>query len=417
MLLGLFLPKLTHYTLTILLTKKHIKVAVLTTSYPLRKDSVSGIFVKRLVENLPSWVEAEVITPCSTKELELDISNNNQIQCFKYAPRSWQILAHESGGIPVALQHRKFLILLLPVFMASMFIACLKVSKSCDVIHANWSINGLIAGLAGMITRTPVVTTLRGEDIAKSDKSKLYGIILKLCIVMNRKIISVSEAINNQLTESFPNHVNKLMFLPNGVDSNFLEAVNSREPAGDKDEEVLEILTVSSLIPRKGVKDIINALSKIKKTESNFRLSIVGAGVEKNHLEQLVDSFGLTKHVNFLGNVSPQEMPNYFMRADVFILASYSEGRPNVILESFAAGVPVIASEIDGITELVEENITGLLFFPGDSIQLATKIKLLKKNKQLRDSLAKKGKELILNNELLWPKIGIRYASIYESVM
>lgn len=399
-----------------MLTKKHIKVAILTTSYPLRENSASGIFVKRLVKNLPSWVEARVITPCSSQELELNVSNNHQIQCFRYAPRSWQILAHESGGIPVALQNRKFLILLLPVFIASMFIECLKISKSCDVIHANWSINGLIAGLAGIIMRTPVVTTLRGEDITKSERSKLFKIILRLCLATNKKIISVSEAINNQLTENFPNHLNKLVFLPNGVDSNFLEAVNLCGQDGDKDENTLEILTVGSLIPRKGVKDIINALSKIKETESNFRLSIIGTGVEKKHLEEIVNSLGLSKHVKFLGNVSPQEMPDYYMQADVFILASYSEGRPNVILESFAAGVPVIASKIDGVTELVEEKITGLLFLPGDSKQLATKIKLLKKNKELRSDLAKRGRELILDKELLWPKIGIRYAGIYESV-
>ena len=110
-------------------------------------------------------------------------------------------------------------------------------------------------------------------------------------------------------------------------------------------------------------------------------------------------------------------MPKYFIEADVFILASYSEGRPNVILESFAAGVPVIASEIDGVTELVEENITGLLFSPGNPAQLATKVKLLKESKELRGDLANRGRSLILDKELLWSKVGIRYAEVYEGVL
>lgn len=398
-------------------TNKHIKVAVLTTSYPLKKDSASGIFIKRLVQSLPSRIEAKVITPCASKESEIFVSNNHQIQCFRYAPRSWQILAHESGGIPVALQHRRKLIFLLPIFIASMFIACLKISRSSDVIHANWSINGLIAGVVGLITKTPVVTTLRGEDIAKSDKSKLYKTILKFCIFTNKKIISVSEAIHNQLIKTFPDQCGKLVFVPNGVDSNFLGAANLCGKAISKDEEILNLLTVGSLIPRKGVIDIINALGRLKESEAKFRLTIVGTGVEENFLKQRVDSLGLREHIEFIGNISPQEMPGYFKSADAFILASYSEGRPNVILESFAAGVPVIASKIDGVSELVEENITGLLFSPGDSVQLASKIKLLKMNRNLRIDLAHKGRELILKNELLWPKIGVRYADIYESIL
>jgi len=400
-----------------LLTKKHIKVAVLTTSYPLSGNSVSGVFIKRLVQNLPPWVETKVITPCSSKESEFNVSSAHQIQCFRYAPRSWQILAHEPGGIPVALKHRKFLILLLPVFIVSMFITCLKISRSYDVIHANWSINGLIAGIAGMITQTPVITTLRGEDIAKAGRSKFYKIILQFCIITNKKTISVSEAINNQLAESFPNHSNKLLFMPNGVDTKFLEVANSYEQARNGIEEKFKILTVGSLIPRKGMKDIITALSNIKEGDFNFRLSIVGAGVEENNLKQLVESLGLQEYVKFLGNIPSQEMPDSFIGEDVFILASYSEGRPNVILESFAAGVPVIASKIDGVTELVEENVTGLLFSPGNSTELAAKIKLLKDNKELRSDLAKRARSLILDNELLWPKIGIRYADIYESVI
>ncbi len=375
---------------------------------------MSGIFVKRLVQSLPSWVEVNVITPCSSKKLTIGKKQNHKIQCFRYAPRSWQILAHNSGGIPVAIRHRKILILLLPIFIGSMFIACIRVASSCDLIHANWSINGLIAGIVGIITGTPVITTLRGEDVTKSSRSKIFNIILKLCVISNKKIICVSEAIYDQLLTTFPCYSNKLEFIPNGVDNIFLNIEDMSVQKQNNKKEVLEILTIGSLIPRKGIKDIINALKHISETDSNFSLSIIGDGVEENNLKQLVQTSGLSEKVKFLGNISPQDIPHYFAKADVFILASYSEGRPNVVLESFAAGVPVIATQIDGVIEIVEENITGLLFLPGNSTQLATKIKFLKNNPEMRNELAKKGRELIINNELLWPKIGKRYADTYK---
>ena len=176
------------------------------------KGSVSGVFVQRLVQNLPPFVEANVITPCASWPIELEQCQNYRIQCFSYAPSNWQILAHESGGIPVALRHRKALIVLLPIFIGAMFFACLRASKSCDLIHANWSVNGLIASLVGVITGTPVITTLRGEDISKAGKSWLYKIVLRLCLRLNKKLITVSEAIYIQLSNNFPDHIDKLVF-------------------------------------------------------------------------------------------------------------------------------------------------------------------------------------------------------------
>ena len=389
----------------------------MTTSFPLRNDFSSGVFVQRLVQNLPSWVETKVITPCSTRPIEYSKSQNYHIQCFRYAPRNWQILAHEPGGIPVALRHRKILIILLPIFLITMFVACLRISKTCDLIHANWSVNGVIAGIVGIITSTPVITTLRGEDVTKSGRSKIYKIILRLCIRINKKIISVSEAINSQLSNNYPEYIDKFMFLPNGVDKNYLKISHSSGRMRNDNKDVLQILTIGSLIQRKGVKDIIKALRILKQTEVSFRFSIIGKGIEEKNLKKFVRSSGLSDQVCFLGNVSPEEIPSYFAKSDVFILASYSEGRPNVILESLAAGVPVIATQIDGVTELIQENITGLLYLPGDSIKLAKQIDRLIDDRDLRHKLAKRGKDLIMESGLLWGKVGNRYAEIYSRVI
>ena len=131
----------------------------------------------------------------------------------------------------------------------------------------------------------------------------------------------------------------------------------------------------------------------------------------------MVAQLGLLKQVRFLGSVTPESMPSLLSRADVLILASSSEGRPNVILEAMAAGLPVIASAIDGVTELVEDGATGLLFSSGDSEDLARQIDVLARDSQMGSKLSKNGRAFIVDKGLLWRNTGGLYAAIYDQLI
>ncbi len=159
-----------------------VRVALLTTSFPLNRDSVSGVFVWRLARSFPSTVLATVVTPCDTSGTPpVTIPDSYNVHCFRYAPWRWQLLAHQPGGIPVALQRSIAMRCLLPIFLVAMLIACFRVSRKADIIHANWSVNGAIAGLVGFFLKKPVVTTLRGEDVTRAKNSKLYYYLLWFC--------------------------------------------------------------------------------------------------------------------------------------------------------------------------------------------------------------------------------------------
>jgi glycosyltransferase involved in cell wall biosynthesis len=107
----------------------------------------------------------------------------------------------------------------------------------------------------------------------------------------------------------------------------------------------------------------------------------------------------------------------YLSAADAFVLASYSEGRPNVVLESFAVGLPVIATDIDGVRELVKEGETGLRFQAGNSRELAKQIERLQKKPELQALLSSRGREFIQQNQLLWTNVGQRYADLYKEAI
>ncbi len=392
--------------------KQIIRVAVITTSFPLREGAVSGVFIQRLVNNFPSFVRATVVTPSDVTPLPDDATDRYDLSCFRYAPWRWQMLAHQPGGIPVALKRYKLMRLVLPFFLTAMFFACYREAKKSDVIHANWSVNGAIAGIAGRLAGKPVVTTLRGEDVTRAESSRVYRLFLSLCFKTNDRLVAVSEAISTSLIQQFPAHKRKVFFLPNGVDARLLDI----EHASRKPEGVFRLITVGSLIPRKGVDVIINALARLK-DPSRFHLSIIGSGAELATLEALVRRESLMGCVAFIGEVAPEKVTRYLLKADAFVLASYSEGRPNVVLEAMAAGVPVVASDIDGVRELITDGDTGLRFPPGDATALAKRMKQLADNAELQTQFANEGRAFIVRNRLIWSDVGERYANIYNEVV
>ena len=188
-----------------------MKVLILTTSYPLSSAPVSGIFVSRLASSFPEDVDVVVLTPDSrNEEITSDLGGNIELKIFKYGFKSWQLLAHGPGGIPVALKNNRILYLLLPSFIFSMFISCLWNSRNCDVIHANWSICGFIAGLVGIIHGIPVITTLRGEDFNRAKVSFLYRFLLLASIRLSKKVVCVNKTIYTWLIDNYSQYKKKL---------------------------------------------------------------------------------------------------------------------------------------------------------------------------------------------------------------
>ena len=101
----------------------------------------------------------------------------------------------------------------------------------------------------------------------------------------------------------------------------------------------------------------------------------------------------------------------------VFVLASHSEGRPNVILEAMAAALPVVASDIPGVNELVEHGHTGLLFRPGVIEELTQHLLALARDAMLRDRLGRAGRGSILQRQLRWRATAEQYDRLYTTLM
>ena len=165
----------------------------------------------------------------------------------------------------------------------------------------------------------------------------------------------------------------KIHVLYNGVDRMMFRSQKPENSDQNSDRRLLTadrlpvLLYVGRLSPEKGVADLLRAIPLLK---TPVRLNIVGNGVQRAELQQLAAALKLDGVVNWLGSKNPNEVPVQMAQADLLCLPSHMEGVPNVALEAFACGLPVVGTRVGGIPEVVSET-TGVLAEPKQPAVLA----------------------------------------------
>ena len=377
---------------------------VVSTSYPLSEGGVSGIFVKHMADALSKHHDVSVLTPCGNVKTPV----HDNVRCFRYGPQKWQRLAHEPGGIPVALRQNPVLWLVVPIFISAMLFSTLNRSRDAAIIHANWATTGLVCGLAGKMAGKPVVTTFRGADVAKVGSSWINRLIVKLTIQLSARVSTVSKPMQESLRAMFPELSHRITHIPNGVSESFFKI-----PVASINESTLRLVSIGGLIPRKWNTGILQAMDML---EVPVKLAVVGDGVERELLKRQAKTVGLEKQVTFLGIRAAEEIPCILNESDALVLASKSEGRPNVVVEAMASGKAVIASRLPGIEELIEHGKNGLLFEPGNAEALCEAIQLLIDNPSEVVRLGSAARKTIIDNGLSWDSCADNYTELYHQI-
>jgi glycosyltransferase involved in cell wall biosynthesis len=149
------------------------------------------------------------------------------------------------------------------------------------------------------------------------------------------------------------------------------------------------VVAVGQLARRKGHEVLLRALALMR---SPARLVLVGDGPERERLERLARDLGLDGRVRFAGARGQHEIPGFYADADVFCLPSFQEGVPVVLMEAMAAGLPVVATRIMGVPELVEDGVSGVLVAPGREDELAAATDALLDDRERAAALAGAGR-------------------------
>lgn len=387
-----------------------MRILGLSTSYPLRAGMAAGIFVQKLYAHFPVGYSIEVLSP---DDDELDAGRERGVVPpairVRYAPRRWQRLGQRNGGILPSLRSNRMLLLLIPALLGSLTLAALRRVRRVDVIHANWSICGAVGAVVVAARKVGLVTTLRGEDTGPDGGSWWTRILLAICVTRSDAVVCVSRAMANGLASRYPRHATKIHVIHNGVD----RSLHTLPRATPKDG-CLRLLVVGSIVRRKGLDVLLQALANTK-AECRIELVVAGDGPERSELQAFADRLPESRTVSWLGEVPPDRVSRLLSTHDVLVLASRSEGRPNVVIEALAAGMPVISTRLPGIDGLVEDGVTGWLVDVEDSPGMALAIERAA-NMATRTSFGEAARRLSLARSESWEATAAAYASLFTSV-
>jgi len=203
---------------------------------------------------------------------------------------------------------------------------------------------------------------------------------------------------------------------PVGIDTGDLKETAKQQPFTEKYGRTL--VYVGNLTAPKRAETIIRAMQKVREMYADCRLVLIGEGSLLPSLEALADELGLKKHVNFLGALPHEEVLKMLQGADVFVHCSDHEGLGMAIMEAMGAGLPVVASRVGGVPDLVREGETGFMILPDDVEKYAEKIILLLKNDQLRKKLGSNARhfaEKHLNKQTILAQLETVYREILAS--
>jgi len=266
------------------------------------------------------------------------------------------------------------------------------IDNNIDIVQChNWGLY-LEATLATKLSRrAKLINTVHGhytqypDGIASTIKIYLRHILERIASFYTYKIITVSDSIQDYIINDIHISKNKLLTIHNGITA--LELDNSIEK---NRSPTMKLITVGRLAKIKNHKLLLEAL-KISITHGALvTLTIIGDGPEKSSLIETTESLGLSEHVSFLGfrtDISP-----LLQSHDVFVLSSDYEGVSIAILEAMSIGLPVIATDVGGNSEVVVDSSTGYIVVKGDAQMLASAIDKLANSPELKETFGNQGK-------------------------
>ncbi|MBP6858747.1 MAG: glycosyltransferase family 4 protein [Candidatus Pacebacteria bacterium] len=320
----------------------------------------------------------------------------------------------------------------LPVRLLRYFMTLFREARGADLIYVqNAMAAGLPTALACMILRKPFVlkfvgdeaweratqkrlTTKRLEEfLATPDGTwKIRAMMLIQGWVLRRAacVTTPSAYLSEELIKAYGVRRERAVVNYNAAEETEVLPFEPTPPVPH------QIAVTARLTAWKGIDGIIRAMKIVLKKFPDARVIIAGDGPETDSLKQLARDTGVEDAVSFLGKVSRAETWHIRKNSSVYILNSTYEGLPHTVLTSFAAGIPVIATDISGTNEAVYDGKTGLLVKPGDDVALAAAIEKLFTDPALYNGLVDGGMKL-LKEKFSWEGHLEGLAGIFEKVV
>jgi N-acetyl-alpha-D-glucosaminyl L-malate synthase BshA len=300
-------------------------------------------------------------------------------------------------------------------------------AEQLDLLHVHYAIpHSVSAYLAREMLRhvryLPVVTTLHGTDITLVGRDPSFLPITRFGIEQSDAVTAISRYLREATHKAFcPDCEIEVIY--NFIDAEYYrrepsdEARQSLAPAGQR-----IVLHISTFRPVKRISDCIEIIARMNKLETapgtrpGVKLVMCGDGPERADAEALAVRLGVAGSVKFVGKQPQSRVRDYLSVADLLLLPSQTESFGLTALEAMACEVPVIATRVGGIPELVEDKGCGYLFEIGDVDAMAAAALRVLSDDAERERLGRRGREIAVTN-FTTDKIIPQYEELYERVV
>lgn len=395
-----------------------MNILVISSYYPSLTNPISGIFVHKQVQELvKNGCQVRVIAPVPLAPSPLpllskkwrgyqatprsDLLEGVQVTYPRYLslPRNW-FFGRSGEWMYAAIKN---------------LVGDLAREFPLDLIHAHAA---LPAGYAAMRiaakAEIPYLVTIHGSDLQGTiHLNRRCKQAVGQVISGSAAAVFVSEKLRRIARDQFGNR-EKYTVIPNGVDP---EAIDQNAYSQlDSDLTQKTLLSVSNLFPSKGIEYNLSALARLTGKYPEVKYLIIGDGPERGHLENLSRELGISKQVEFLGQLPHQQVMSYMAACDIFSLPSWQEGFGIVYLEAMAHGVPVIGCQGEGIEDFVEDSVTGYLVKPRDLDDLVNVLDNLLENPQIRTQIGTNARKHVLEN-YTWEGNAQRTIQLYREII
>ena len=366
---------------------------ILTDKFPRWEgDTAVSKSVEQLAESLSQQYKVFVLCPHSfCAAIHQDIEGGKVIRFPYFYPRKWQVLSNEDG-LHVSLKQKISAKLIFPFFCLFELIYLYKTIKENEIdilnIHELFP-HAFLFALIKPFVKIPSILTETGTSITNSSFNNfLMKTIIKFTLKHIDLIIPVSIYTRYRLEKIYGSGLNTKI-IPMGIDNikfhYFSDKIKLKSSLGIPKKNKI-FLFIGKFIEKKGIQHLLEAVNILKNDPQDFSVLLIGRGPLEKNFKKWVVKQNLTGYVNFLGWIDNDQLPPYYGIADAVIVPSTvdkegrADGLPVVVQESLAAGVPVIASCISGISEIIQDGYNGWLFEAGNHGDLYSAIKMIYKS-------------------------------------
>lgn len=348
-----------------------MKILILSRQFPNNIEPIRGIFLKEEVLVLGQQCSIKVIAPVSWHPLMVFTRQGRRLLKIssKEIVSGIEVFHPRCIAVPLISRPINWLFYFLRVLF---LLRNLKKIFNPQIFYIHFAYPDGVAGvLLAKLFKKPAIVVVRGSDINIMTKSLFTRFMIKYSLKNASQIMSVS----NDLTEKVLRlgvKKEKIITIPRGVDFEKFSLLN-KECCRKYLEVPLNkkiILYVGSLIKIKGVNTLVEAMKHLNEDYPDLVLVILGSGVLVKKLKKQVEINNLKHVIKFYGQILHKDMPQWLNACDLLCLPSHNEGTPTIILESLACGVPVVASNVGGIPEIIKNGKNGFIVNPKAPIEL-----------------------------------------------